>query len=61
MKIDRHMYNTKDRQKQIFTVKHKDRKKKKEKQKGRSTDKRNTDRRKRKQLKSLNYLYYLLN
>ncbi len=43
--IDRHIYNTKDGQKQIFTVKYKDRK-----QKGRTAAKRQTDRRKLKQV-----------
>jgi hypothetical protein len=42
------MYNTKDRQKQIFTVKDR-------KQKVRTADKRVTDRRKRKQINRLNY------
>jgi hypothetical protein len=44
-------YNTKDRQKQICSVKYKDRK-----QKGRTAVKRKTDRRKRKQINRLNYL-----
>jgi hypothetical protein len=55
MKTDRHMYNSKDRQKQIFAVKYKDRK-----QKGRTADKRETDTRKRKQINRRNYLILII-